>query len=136
MLDYDRVGVKPATYRFRFRTKNVTPKAAKTGFKVTMPTGYTFTVTNDYRLTCLSGCTATGAVPATLADNTNHVLIFKDIFSTVIAADTLVDLIIEGWQNPSAETLYKISYATNWFYDTDVYYDIDKFENLGTITSL
>ena len=51
--------MKPARYRFRYRTKNAYPSVS--GFQVTMPAGYQMTAKEDYKLTCLTGCTTSKA---------------------------------------------------------------------------
>lgn len=95
VLGYDRVGTHPAQYRFRFRTTVEMPTTA--GFQIIMPSGYWFTVTADYKLTCHAGCTATALAPATAKDDTNSILTFDDVFTAHIPVDTVVDLVIEGW---------------------------------------
>ena len=79
-----------------------------------MPSGFYFTVLTDYKLTCYAGCTATALSPSTSADNTNQKLTFRSVFPAYIAVNTIVDLKIEGWQNPSDESLLQVKFATIW----------------------
>ena len=86
------------------------------------------TAKEDYKLTCLTGCTTkTAAIQATSASS--NVLTFDDIFSTQFATGTLIDLYIEGWQNSETQTIYNLYFSTVWKANTA--YEIDRFQNLG-----
>jgi len=93
-----------------------------------MPTDYTFADASGYTLVCNGGCTANSSLTKAKSGN---VLTFTNALSTNVAAGTLIDISVTGFQNPSTETVYSVYYELIW--DTDPHL-IDKFENLGTLT--
>ena len=95
-----------------------------------MPSDYSFSNADSaYSLACNGGCTADGSV--TKASSLN-VFTFTTAFSTNIDAGTLIDISVTGFENPSTETVYSVSFEVIWHSNP---YLIDKFENLGSLSS-
>ena len=134
IVGLDRISKALAKYRFRFRTFNIHP--SKSGFQVTMPSTYigaAWVAASSYKITCLKGCGTAAAVTPVIASN---VITFNDVFTDNIAAGTLIDLVIEGWTNPSTETIYDVSFATIWEKDcSGNKCIIDKFSNLAIVST-
>jgi hypothetical protein len=76
---------------------------------------------------CNSGCIVSGSISE--AKNAN-VITFTSAFGDSIVADTLIDISVTGFVNPSTETVYSVYFEV--FYN--VVNLIDKFENLGTLS--
>ena len=109
VVGYDRVSQTSAVYRFQFKSGNIYPKNA--GFRITMPSGYTFAEVSGYTLVCNGGCTVGSSIAKAKSSN---VLTFTDAFSTNIAAGTLIDISVTGFINPSTETVYSVYYEIIW----------------------
>ena len=96
---------------------------------MTLPSNLLNTNAAGYTLTCNTGCTA-ATVTASVSSN---ILKFQDVFSAEVAAGTMIDLSIAGWTNPSTETAMEVTFEVIWDATND--YQIDKFSNLGSLSS-
>ena len=90
---------------------NVYPSTAS--FKVTLPSAILNTAMADYALAVSTGTTA--AVPAVVPTLlTVSSLLFSDVFTSEVAAGTIIDLTITGWTNPSSETAMAVTFEVLW----------------------
>ena len=89
VIGYDRVDTTMAIYRFRFKSNSIYPSEA--GFKVTLPFDLLHTTMTDYTLTCNAGCDST---TVTASNDVTSELFFEDVFTTEVAAGTIVDISI------------------------------------------
>ena len=90
---------------------NVYPSTAS--FKVTLPSAILNTEMTDYALAVSTGTTVTTVVPTIDPDDTSS-LLFCDVFTSEVAAGTIIDLTITGWTNPSSETAMAVTFEVLW----------------------